>query len=212
MMTVVSPSCEKPESPSSLAIWTAMISVYIVWGSTYLAIRFAIETIPPFLMAGIRFLIAGSMLILWRLIRGDAAPSLQQWRSATIIGIFLLVGGNGGVVWSEQHVPSGVAALLVGTAPLWMVLLDTLRPDGRRTSWLSFLGLILGFVGITILIGPTSSINSGENIDLIGASVLILASFFWSIGSLYSRQAILPPSPLLGTGMEMLTGGAGLLS
>jgi drug/metabolite transporter (DMT)-like permease len=188
-----------------------MISVYIVWGSTYLAIRFAIETIPPFLMAGIRFLIAGSMLILWRLIRGDSAPSLQQWRSATIIGIFLLVGGNGGVVWSEQYVPSGVAALLVGAAPLWMVLLDTLRPDGRRTGWLSILGLILGFVGITILIGPTSPINSGENIDLIGAGVLILASFFWSIGSLYSRQAILPSSPLLGTGMEMLTGGAGLL-
>ena len=188
-----------------------MISVYIVWGSTYLAIRFAIETIPPFLMAGIRFLIAGSMLILWRLIRGDSAPSLQQWRSATIIGIFLLVGGNGGVVWSEQYVPSGVAALLVGTAPLWMILLDSLRPDGRRASWLSILGLILGFVGITILIGPTSPTNSSENIDLIGAGVLILASFFWSIGSLYSRQAILPSSPLLGTGMEMLTGGAGLL-
>lgn len=210
-MIAVSSSSEKPDSPSSFAIWTAMISVYIVWGSTYLAIRFAIETIPPFLMAGIRFLIAGSMLILWRLIRGDSAPSLQQWRSATIIGIFLLVGGNGGVVWSEQYVPSGVAALLVGAAPLWMVLLDTLRPDGRRTGWLSILGLILGFVGITILIGPTSPINSGENIDLIGAGVLILASFFWSIGSLYSRQAILPSSPLLGTGMEMLTGGAGLL-
>jgi drug/metabolite transporter (DMT)-like permease len=210
-MIAVSSSSEKPEAPSSFALWTAMISVYIVWGSTYLAIRFAIETIPPFLMAGIRFLIAGSMLILWRLIRGDPAPSLQQWRSATIIGIFLLVGGNGGVVWSEQYVPSGVAALLVGAAPLWMVLLDTLRPDGRRASWLSILGLILGFVGITILIGPTSPINSGENIDLIGAGVLILASFFWSIGSLYSRQAILPSSPLLGTGMEMLTGGAGLL-
>ncbi len=210
-MIAVSSSSGKPEAPSSFAIWTAMISVYIVWGSTYLAIRFAIETIPPFLMAGIRFLIAGSMLILWRFIRGDSAPSLQQWRSATIIGIFLLVGGNGGVVWSEQYVPSGVAALLVGAAPLWMVLLDALRPDGRRTGWLSILGLILGFVGITILIGPTSPINRGENIDLIGAGVLILASLFWSIGSLYSRQAILPSSPLLGTGMEMLTGGAGLL-
>ena len=210
-MMAVSPSYEKRESPSSFAIWTAMISVYIVWGSTYLAIRFAIETIPPFLMAGIRFLIAGSILIFWRLIRGDPAPSLEQWRSATIIGIFLLVGGNGGVVWAEQYVPSGVAALLVGAAPLWMVLLDTLRPGGRPTGGLSILGLILGFVGITILIGPTSPIHSGENIDLIGAGVLILASFFWSIGSLYSRQAILPSSPLLGTGMEMLTGGAGLL-
>src|SRR3990170_3847873 len=125
-MIAVSPSCEKPEAPSSFAIWTAMISVYIVWGSTYLAIRFAIETIPPFLMAGVRFMVAGSMLILWRRIRGDSAPTLQQWWSATIIGILLLVGGNGGVVWSEQYVPSGVAALLVGSAPLWMVLLDTL--------------------------------------------------------------------------------------
>ncbi len=210
-IVVVSPSCEKHRSPSSFAVWTAMISVYIVWGSTYLAIRFAIETIPPFLMAGIRFLMAGSMLMLWRLMRGDSVPSAQQWRSATIIGLFLLVGGNGGVVWSEQHVPSGVAALLVGAAPLWMVLIDTLRPGSRRISWVSLLGLILGFVGITILIGPTSPIHSGENIDLIGAGVLILASFFWSVGSLYSRQAILPSSPLLGTGMEMLTGGAGLL-
>src|SRR5512136_1450682 len=126
--------------------WTALIALYIVWGSTYLAIRFAIETIPPFLMAGIRFLIAGSMLILWRIVRGDSAPSPQQWRSATIIGIFMLVGGNGGVVWSEQRVPSGVTALLVGTAPLWMVLLDTLRPGSRQTVRLSILGIILGFV------------------------------------------------------------------
>ncbi len=191
----MNPSSDKPEAPSSFAIWTAMISVYIVWGSTYLAIRFAIETIPPFLMAGIRFLIAGSMLVLWRFIRGDSAPSLRQWRSATMIGIFLLVGGNGGVVWSEQRVPSGIAALLVGAAPLWMVLLDTLRPGSRRTGRLSILGLILGFAGIAILIGPASPANSGENIDLIGAGVLILASLFWSIGSLYSRQAILPPPP-----------------
>ncbi|MFB3887550.1 MAG: EamA family transporter [Thermodesulfobacteriota bacterium] len=206
----MSTSSNKTGPPSSFAIWTAMISVYVVWGSTYLAIRFAIETIPPFLMAGIRFLIAGSILILWRRLRGDSAPSLQQWRSAAIIGIFLLVGGNGGVVWSEQYVPSGVTALLVGSAPLWMVLLDALRPGGRPTGWVSIAGLILGFIGIAILVGPTSPTHSSEKIDLIGASVLILASLFWSIGSLYSRQAVLPPSPLLGTGMEMLTGGGGL--
>jgi drug/metabolite transporter (DMT)-like permease len=196
--------------PSAVGIWIAIISVYIVWGSTYLAIRFAVQTMPPFLMAGIRFLISGSLLYLIRRTWGDPKPTCQEWRSASIIGIFLLVGGNGGVVWAEQWVVSGVAALLVATAPLWMILIDTLYPNGWKPGPWVILGVILGFVGIFILIHPFQSIRQGD-IDLIGAVVLILASLFWSIGSLYSRQAKLPASPLLGTGMEMLAGGGGLL-
>jgi drug/metabolite transporter (DMT)-like permease len=145
-----------------------------------------------------------------RRIGGDSPPTRQEWRSASIIGILLLVGGNGGVVWAEQWVVSGVAALLVATAPLWMILIDTLHPDGRRPSPKVILGVMLGFTGIFILLHPFQSMDQGD-IDLIGALVLILASFFWSIGSLYSRHAKLPSSPLLGTGMEMLAGGGGLL-
>jgi drug/metabolite transporter (DMT)-like permease len=196
--------------PSQVGIWIAIISVYIVWGSTYLAIRFAVQTMPPFLMAGVRFLISGSLLYLIRRTWGDPKPTCQEWRSASIIGIFLLVGGNGGVVWAEQWVVSGVAALLVATAPLWMILIDTIHPRGRKSGSKVILGVILGFAGIFILIHPFQSMRQGD-IHLIGALVLILASLFWSIGSLYSRQAKLPSSPLLGTGMEMLAGGGGLL-
>jgi len=199
-----------PHPPSPVRIWIAIISVYIVWGSTYLAIRFAVQTMPPFLMAGVRFLISGSVLYLARRIWGDPKPTGQEWRSASIIGIFLLVCGNGGVVWAEQWVVSGVAALLVATAPLWMIIIDTLHPRGHKSGPKVILGVILGFAGIFILIHPFQSMRQGD-IHLIGALVLILASLFWSIGSLYSRQAKLPSSPLLGTGMEMLAGGGGLL-
>jgi drug/metabolite transporter (DMT)-like permease len=208
---IMSVSQKKNNPPSSLAIWTAMISVYIIWGSTYLAIRFAIETIPPFLMAGVRFLIAGGILYLIRWSRGDAMPSRSEWSSATIIGILLLVGGNGGVVWAEQRVASGVAALLVGTAPLWMVLIESLNPTGRRPSQWAILGIILGFVGIAVLIVPSQLTGIREEVDIVGASILIFSSLSWATGSLYSRHAALPSSPLMGTAMEMLGGGAGLL-
>jgi drug/metabolite transporter (DMT)-like permease len=207
-------------SASSLSIWGAMLAVYIVWGSTYLAIRFAIETLPPFLMASTRFLIAGSILYAFRRLRGDAAPTRVEWRSAAIVGVLLLVSGNGGVVWAEQFVESGVAALLVGSAPLWMVLLDVLRPaqahlarrsTDKRSRLLTTAGVVLGFLGIGLLVSPSSLTGLAGEIDPIGSVVLTLAAFSWATGSLYSRGARLPCSPLLGTGMEMLVGGAGLL-
>jgi drug/metabolite transporter (DMT)-like permease len=188
-----------------------MISIYVIWGSTYLAIRFAVQTMPPFLMAGARFFIAGSVLYLIRRAVGDPKPSLREWRSAAVIGFFLLVGGNGGVVWAEQWVASGVAALMVATAPLWMILIDGLHPKGRSPHRWAILGVGLGFIGIVILIDPLQSMSARETSELAGAGVLVLSSLLWSIGSLYSRQAKLPPSPLLGTGMEMLAGGLGLL-
>ena len=202
---------QKPSSTPSFFIWSAMISIYVVWGSTYLGIRFAVQTMPPFLMAGARFLIAGTVLYLIRRASGDQKPSLEEWKSAAIIGIFLLVGGNGGVVWAEQWVASGVAALLVATAPLWMILMDSLHPRGRKPHRWAILGVGLGFIGIVILIDPLRSMSSNEMVEFSGAGVLVLSSLLWSIGSLYSRQAKLPPSPMLGTGMEMLAGGLGLL-
>ena len=201
----------KPQRPPTVAIWAAMFALYIIWGSTYLAIRYAVESLPPFLMASVRFLLAGTTVYAWRRARGDAVPSRQEWRSAAIIGILLLVGGNGGVTWAEQRVASGVASLLVGTLPLWMVLLDALRPGGRRPDWREILGVLTGFAGVVVLLRPTQSTDGVGNIDLLGAAVVILAAFFWSVGSLYSRTASLPSSPLLATSMEMLTGGAGLL-
>ena len=131
-------------------IWTALIAVYIVWGSTYLAIRFAVETMPPFLMAAARFLIAGAILFAWRRVAGDALPTRRQWKSAAIVGLLMLLGGNGGVVWAEQRVVSGVAALVVGAAPLWMVLLDAFRPGGKRSTWQTWLGVLWGFSGIAL--------------------------------------------------------------
>jgi len=201
----------KPQAPSSLAIWAAMISVYIVWGSTYLAIRFAVQTMPPFLMAAARFLTAGAVLYSFRRARGDALPKVLEWRSAAIVGLLLLVGGNGGVVWAEQRIASGMAALFVATAPLWMILIDALRPGGKRPRWQSVVGVLIGFVGIALLIGPGQISGGADRVDPIGAGVLILAAFLWSLGSLYSRNARLPSSPLLGTGMEMLVGGLGLM-
>jgi drug/metabolite transporter (DMT)-like permease len=200
----------KSDGPSNLAIWAALIAVYIVWGSTYLAIFFVVETIPPFLSAGTRFLVAGGALYAFQRLRGDPAPARFEWRSAAIVGLLLLLGGNGGLVWAEQRVPSGIAALLIASVPLWMAILDALRPGGRRPDRWVILGVISGFVGIIILVGPAGLTGGAGQVDPVGGVVLILAAFLWAIGSLYNRSAKLPSSPLLGTGMEMLAGSAGL--
>jgi len=192
-------------------IWVSLLLVYILWGSTYLAIRFAVETIPPFLMAGTRFLIAGSILYLWRRAAGDPVPTRRQWQSPALIGLLLLLGGNGMLSWAEQNVPSGVAALLIGSVPLWMAAIEAVRPGGTRPNWIGVLGLVVGFGGIAILVGPSLSGGSKAELHPLGIAVLLFASLSWSIGSIYSRHAELPQSPLLTTSMEMLAGGAGLI-
>jgi drug/metabolite transporter (DMT)-like permease len=169
-----------------------------------------VQTIPPFIMAGTRFLIPGAILYAWRRLAGDARPTRQQWRSAAIVGLFLLLGGNGAVTWAEQRVASGVTALIVGSAPLWMVLIDALRPSGERPNWQTASGVLIGLAGITLLVGPAEFSGSELQMDTPGVAMLLLAAFLWAIGSLYSRNAQLPDSPLMGTGMEMLAGGAGL--
>jgi drug/metabolite transporter (DMT)-like permease len=188
-----------------------LLAIYLIWGSTYLAIRFAVETIPPFLMAAIRFLIPGIFLFLSRRLAGDPEPTRLEWKSTAIIGLLLLVGGNGGVTWAEQYIPSGVAALVIGSVPLWIILLNLFRPEGRRLNKRVILGALVGFVGIALLIGPTQLIGSSENIHPLGIITILLAAIFWSAGSLYSRNARMPASPLLSTGMEFLAGGIGLL-
>ncbi len=193
-----------------MRVWTALVAVYIVWGSTYLGIRFAIETIPPFFMAGIRFLVSGVLLYTWRRLSGDPAPKKVEWRSAAIIGLLLLLGGNGGLVWAEQRIPSGIASLFIATVPLWMVLIDALRPGGSRANRLTWLGVLVGLIGTALLASPWQSHTTSPALDPLGMIVLITAALSWSIGSLYSRKAGLPSSPLIGTGMEMLAGSLGL--
>lgn len=194
-------------SPSAISLVAAFAAIYVIWGSTYFAIRVAIETIPPFLMAGLRFLLAGAVLYAWCRCRGAPAPSLRHWLSATIIGGLLLLGGNGGVVWSEQFVPSGIAALIVATVPLWLVLLNWLGPAGQRPGIAEVAGVALGFTGMILLVQMGGG-EAGAPLHRLGAIVLLVATLSWSVGSLYSRRAPLPSSPLVATGMEMLAGGA----
>jgi drug/metabolite transporter (DMT)-like permease len=187
----------------------AFAAVYIIWGSTYLGIRWAIDTMPTFLMAGTRFLVAGAILYVWGRLRGSPKPTLAHWRDATIIGTLLLLGGNGLVVWAEQYVPSGLAALVVATEPLWVVLLDWLRPHGTRPTKGEALGLAMGFGGVVLLVGPGK--GGGAHVDPVTAGWLILATLSWASGSLYSRNAKQPRAPFLTTGMNMLAGGVILM-
>ena len=191
-------------------LWIALLALYIVWGSTYLAIRFSVETIPPFLHAALRFLISGAILFAWRRAAGDPAPTLNNWKSTAIVGTALLLGGNGLVAWAEQTVPSGIAALMISTSPFWLVLFESLRSGGAKPTWQSIAGLIVGFGGVFILIGPAEIMGGEGSFDTFGIILLLLAPLFWSLGSIYARGADMPKSTLLGTGMEMLAGSVAL--
>ena len=191
-------------------VWIALLALYIVWGSTYLGIRFAVETIPPFLHASLRFLISGAILYIWRRAAGDPAPTLGNWKSTAIVGAALLLGGNGLVAWAEQTVPSGIAALMITTSPFWLVLFEALRSGGTKPTWLAILGLIIGFVGVFILVGPSEIVGAEAQFDTFGILLLLLAPVFWSMGSIYAKGADLPKSSLLSMGMQMLMGAVSL--
>lgn len=191
-------------------VWIALLALYIVWGSTYLGIRFAVETIPPFLHASLRFLISGIILYAWRRAAGDPAPTPGNWKSTAIVGTALLLGGNGLVAWAEQTVPSGIAALLITTSPFWLVLFEALRAGGTKPTWQAILGLIVGFAGVFILIGPAELTGGEGSFDTFGVILLLLAPLFWSIGSIYAKGADMPKSSLLSTGMQMLMGAVAL--
>ena len=196
--------------PSRASIVLAFAAVYVIWGSTYLAIRYAVETIPPFFMAGCRFVIAGAVLYLWTRRRGAARPSSRDWAGAVLIGALLLVTGNGGLCWAEQRVPSGLAALLLASIPIWMVLLDSRRQGGTKLGARVLGGMAMGVAGLALLVGPAHLWGSSR-VNLAGAAVLMLASFSWSVGSILSHKVKLPPSSFLAAAMEMLAGGALLL-
>jgi drug/metabolite transporter (DMT)-like permease len=191
-------------------ILAAFIAVYIVWGSTYLAIRYAVQTIPPFVMVGTRFIVSGVILYAWARWRGSPRPTSAQWKDATVTGALMLCCGNGAVSWAEQRVPSGIASLLVAVVPLWMVLVDWLRPRGERPRAVVVVGVIVGLVGLAVLVGPASLSGKGE-VDSAGAIVLILGSLAWAAGSVFNRHGSRPDSAAMSTGLQMIGGSIALL-
>jgi drug/metabolite transporter (DMT)-like permease len=197
-----------PRGHSRARLLAAFAAVYLLWGSTYLFIRFAVETLPPFVMAGARFAVAGAILYAWARLRGAPRPGLAESRGAAITGLFLLLGGNGAVVWAEQHVASSVTALLVATVPVWMVLLDWLRPRGVRPRAGVFAGLALGLAGLALLVGRGAL--GSDSVDPVGAAVLVLGSILWATGSLYVRHTARPSSAIVTNAVQMLAGGAAL--
>ena len=191
-------------------VLVAFAAVYLVWGSTYLAIRIGVESFPPLILAGLRHFTVGALLYPLLRWRTGIRPTAEQWRTAAIPGILMLAVGNGGVSWAEQTVPSGITALLVATVSLWLVIVDWLRPGGMRPVPKVILGLLLGFGGMVLLVGPAHLGNSGR-VDPVGAAVLVFASLSWACGSLYSKHGSMPSSPMLAVAMQSLAGGATLL-
>ena len=197
----------RPASRTELVL--AFAAVYVLWGSTYLAIRVGVETIPPFLLAATRHLTAGFLLYGWLRLRGTPAPERRHWRAAAIIGTLMLLGGNGLVTWAEQRVSSGIAALIVASVPIWMTVIDALHRR-ERPHGVVLLGLAIGLGGIAFLVAP-GHFAGGARVNSLGAAALLTAALMWSIGSLYGRRAKLPSSTLLATAMQMIAGGCALL-
>ena len=198
------------QAPSRSALILAFAAIYLIWGSTYLAIRVAVETMPPFLMASARFLIAGTALFAFLKFRGARWPTASQWRANLIIGVFLLLGGNGLVVWAEQEIPSGITALLIGVGPLFIVLTEWAWPGGLRPTAITMAALLLGFGGVTWLAAPWENAAHG-GLNPGGIAAILAACFFWAIGSIYSRHAKHGVDSFLASALQMLGGGVALL-
>ncbi|MGI4820543.1 MAG: EamA family transporter [Janthinobacterium lividum] len=201
---------QSPAPARTLLLVAAFAAVYIVWGSTYLAIKYAIATMPPLLMAGSRFLLAGGILALVGRASADyEQPTLAQCKTSFVVGALLLVGGNGGVVLAERYIPSSLAALLVATEPFWIVVLGWLWLRGARPNWQVVLGLLLGFMGVYLLVGE--QLFSGEGAgqtQLWGVGMVLAAAFSWAAGSIYGLRSPVPKSAVLASGLQMLAGGA----
>ncbi|MGB8476509.1 MAG: EamA family transporter [Candidatus Acidiferrum sp.] len=200
---------ERTSKRDGILIIAAFAAIYLIWGSTYLAISVGIESFPPLLLSASRHLTAG--LILFPLLRWKTGirPTRSQWRTAFITGLLLLLMGNGAVCLAERTVPTGVAALIVSLVSFWMVLLDWLRPDGLRPAPRVVASLILAFGGLVLLVGP-AHLGGSERVDPVGAGILVIGSFAWACGSIYSKHNDLPRSPMLGVAMQSLVGGTAL--
>jgi drug/metabolite transporter (DMT)-like permease len=193
---------------SRIPLILGFAAIYLIWGSTYLGIRYAVETIPPFLMMGIRHFVAGSLVFAWARLRGAPAPRFQQWVWALIAGAFLFLGGHGVLAWAEQEVPSGLAALLCATLPLWTVLIARTDHTEPRLGAKACAGVLLGFSGVAILIGPDVL---RQRLDVLAAGGVISSALLWALGTSYTRRVDLPSSKILSAAMQMVCGGVLLL-
>jgi len=198
----------KPRTSSLVAAFAA---VYLVWGSTYWAIKLGLDSLPPFLLGGFRFLLAGALLLAWARWSGLGRPTVMHWRAAGVTGILMLLIGNGAVILAERRAPTGLVALIVTTVPIWMVLLDWLRPGGRRPSAAIFLGLGAGLLGIVLLVDPGAALGAA-GVPPLEAGLLVIGGIAWAAGSLYSRSGNAPgPAPLLAA-LQMLVAGTAFLA
>lgn len=195
-----------------IVLLAAFFAVYVFWGSTYLAIKYTIETLPPFLMAGTRFAFAGAILFVWaRFTKDYEKPTFEHWKTAAIVGTFLLLGGNGAVVLASHYIPSSMTALLVATEPLFVVMLSWLWLGNARPNWKVAAGLLVGFVGVYLLISGKSSVAGGDDYGKwIGYGAVIIGALSWATGSIYGLKATTPKSSLLTAGMQMLAGSVSL--
>jgi len=197
----------QPQRGQSLKVAVALLTVYLVWGSTYLAIRIGLDGWPPFLLAATRFITAGLLLLMFGFLRHEPLPTAWlQWRTLIITGVLMLTIGNACVVWAELYVASGMVAVIVGTASLWMMLLDAMRPKGERMTWAKLAGAILGLAGVAVLMAPQLA-NGGNDHALWGQLVLLGGSLSWAFGSVYSKHAPMPRSNVVGSGVQMLVAG-----
>src|SRR5215468_6033810 len=199
-------------APKKTLVIIAFAALYVIWGSTYLGIRFSIETIPPFLMAGARFVLAGMIMCAIAWSQGRGKSTWANWRTSFIIGACLLLGGNGGVTISQQYIDSGLAALIVAIVPIYITLLGWATGMAARPTPIMWMGLAGGFIGVGILFGPGLHLHSpGGRNPVVGISILLFSSFIWSVGSLYSRATKHAPSPFLTAAQQMICGGVLLL-
>ena len=203
-------SAAAPDKEPTIRIVLAFAAIYVIWGSTYLAIRFAVETLPPFLMLATRFGVAGLLLYGWLRLRGMSRPPAVEWAGSAAVGGLLLVGGTGAVAWAEQWIPSGLAALIVTIVPVWMVLLDWLRPGGRRPTPPVVAGLLLGFCGVALLIGPVE-LGGGGRMQYLGAAAVLFGTISWATGSVLGSGLPHPAAPRMAAALQMSMGGLLLL-
>ena len=194
---------------SPLGVGLAFAAVYVIWGSTYLAIRVAVAEFAPFVMAALRFLAAGAALYAFLRLRGAPRPTRSQWRNAAVIGFLLLACSNAAVTWAERTVPSGLTAVLCAILPVWMVLLEWLRDKRQRPTAAVLFGVALGIAGVVVLVQPWR-MQAGATVDPLGAALIVLGSLTWALGSILTRGADLPKSAPMSTAMQMLAGGAAL--
>ncbi len=189
------------------AVFWSFAAIYIIWGSTYLGITFAIQSIPPFVLASSRFILAGGALYLWARYRGEANPPLRIWATAFVMGSLFFVMGNGLVVWAQQYVPSGRTALLASTTPIWVVVIESALDRWQRPPGRVLAGVVMGMIGLVLLASPNVGEQAAADVPLLGVAALVVAAFGWGGGSVMAHRRRLPTSPSMATGMMMIGGG-----